>query len=195
MGVGSLPPANVPFFDSKTGLILREWYMALRNILQVTGTGFLVATGGQGQAVARTMTAGPGIDITNGDGVAGDPVFTAKGPDGIGFFIGGLTTDGELLGSGIFDQDITFPSTVNAPVVRSEFPATASAVLNLKSVSGGVETQRGTITFAAGAQAASVAWTGTTYTLPAGDRLRLYAPTVHDTTLSMITGLVPGDLS
>jgi hypothetical protein len=195
MAIGSLPPANVPFFNSKTGLILTEWYQALRKILQYTGTGFVVATGSSGQAVTRVMTAGPGIDITNGNGVAGNPTFTALGPDGFGFFIGGLMTDGELLGSGVFDKDITFPSTANTPVVKSEFPATASAVLNLKSISGGVETQRGTITFAAGATDAAVAWTGSTYILPAGDRLRLYGPAVHDTTLSMITGLIPGDLS
>lgn len=37
------------------------------------GTGLVVQTG-PGSTVARTLTAGPGINITNGNGVAGNPI-------------------------------------------------------------------------------------------------------------------------
>ncbi len=195
MAIGSLPPASVPFLNSKTGLVLIEWYNALRKILQFTGTGFLVGTGPNGQAVTREMEAGPGISITNGDGVAANPVFTAKGPDGFGFCIGGLMSDAEFLGMGIFDKDITFPSAVNAPVVKSLYPATADAVFEVKAVIAGVDTPKGTVTFAAGGQTGTVAWTGVQYVLPSGTPLKLFGPATRDATLSMVTGLIPGDLS
>jgi hypothetical protein len=174
----------------------RLWDALCRAIearLEVLGQG-IVAALGDGTGVGRTITGGPGISVADGDGIAGNPTIYRLGPDNFGFNIGGLMTAGEYLGSAVYDDDVLFPSVLKPPVVVSEFPATASAVFNIKSRTGAVETQRGTITFAAGGTTGTVAWSGV-YTLPAGDRIKLYGPTPKDTTLSMITGLVPGDLS
>lgn len=194
MALGLLPPANMPFLNPQTGLVNTEWYLALRNILHFLGSGILVGTGSAGQAVTRSIVGGYGIEVTDGSGVGGNPTVTALGPDGFGFNVGGLMSVGELLGAGVLDEDISFPSATRPPVVVSQFPATASAVLNIKALIAGVETQVGTITFAAGGTTGVVAWSPSPYTLPSGTPLRLYAPSPRDITLSMITGLVPGDL-
>ena len=44
----------------------------------LSGTGFVARTG-DGAIAARTFIAGPGITITNPDGVAGAPEFSASG--------------------------------------------------------------------------------------------------------------------
>ena len=87
-----LPPAGMPFLNPQTGLINTEWYMALRNILIFQGTGVLVSTSGQGNAIVRSIVGGAGIDVSNGDGQAGNPTILALGPDGFGFFVGGFAS-------------------------------------------------------------------------------------------------------
>lgn len=192
---GILPPPNMPFLNPRTGLVNTEWYVCLQGIIRFFGSGVLVGTGSGGAAVTRTIVGGVGIDVANGTGVGGNPTISDLGPDNFGFFVGGLMSNGELLGSAIFDDDVVFPSVLKPSVIVSENPATASAELVIKSRAAGVETHRGTITFAAGASTGVLAWATGAYTLPAGDTLKLYAPTVHDLTLSKITGLVAGDLS
>ncbi len=192
---GPLPPPTMPFLNPTTGLVNLEWYVALQGVLRFIGSGVLVGVGPGGNAVTRTITAGPGIDVQDGDGIAGNPTISDLGPDNFGFNVGGLMSAGEELGTAVFDDDVVFPSVLKPSVVLSEFTATASAVFNIKSLSGGVETQRGTITFAAGGAVGTVAWSGGTYTLPSGDRLKLYAPSPRDLTLGKVVGLVAGDLS
>lgn len=167
---------------------------AIENKFEVVGQGIIAALA-DGTGIGRTLTAGPGILVTNGDGIAGNPTFTALGPDGFGFFVGGLMTNGELLGMGVFDKDIAFPSVVNSAVVKSLFPANGPAVLNIMAVIAGVDTQVGTISFTAGGQVGTVIWMTDPYVLTNGTPLKLFAPSPRDITLSMVTGLVPGDLS
>jgi hypothetical protein len=186
--------------DTVTGKALRGfsrfWDKAMTEIenkFEVVGQG-IVAALGDGTGIARTITGGYGIDVADGDGVAGNPTITALGPDGFGFFVGGLMTDGELLGGGIFDTDISFPSLVRDATVKSEFPATNDADLTVTAIIAGVETQIGTIGFDAGGTDGTPVWVSNPYLIPAGTPIRLYAPSPRDVSLSMITALIPGDM-
>jgi hypothetical protein len=116
---------------------------------------------------------------------------------GFGFNTTGLFSDNEEIGDGICDSDndIIFPSASRSAEIKSDIPAAATAVIHLYPVSGGIEGPAvGTVTFAAGGATGTIAWTPNPYTLPAGTKLRVRAPSPRDATLYGVTGFVPGDL-
>lgn len=53
--------------------------MAIQNSLNITDTG-IISADGSGAFTGRTLTAGTGIDLTNGDGVSGNPTITLEVP-------------------------------------------------------------------------------------------------------------------
>jgi hypothetical protein len=117
---------------------------------------------------------------------------------GFGFNTSGLFSSNEEIGDGICDSDnnITFPSASRSAEVKSDVAATAMAVMHIYPVVAGVEAAAvATITFAAAGTTGTVAWSPNPYTLPAGTKLRLRAPSPRDATLYGVTGFVPGDLA
>lgn len=121
-------------------------------------------------------------------------VSTVAGTHGFGFFAGGLLLSNELLGSCTFPLDIVFTSPDAGSVVTSEFPASATAVLNVLAPdpSSGLDVVVGTFTFAAASKVAVVAWGAGTYTLKAGKVLKLRAPTPADAGLASVHGTISG---
>ena len=109
---------------------------------------------------------------------------------GFGFFTTGLYANNELLGQGVFTAAITFPLESLPSVAIATVPAAATSALRL--VVGGTEV--GTITFAMGATAATIAWSSPPYTLPADTPIQLFAPLIADTQLSGVNGLLLGSL-
>lgn len=119
-----------------------------------------------------------------------------NGGTGFGFNTTGLFTDNEELGDGICDsdKDLTFPSATRSAKVTSDLPAASTAIMHVYPVAAGIEQPAvATINFAAAGTAGTVAWSPNPYTLPAGTKLRLRAPSPRDATLSGVTGFIPGD--
>jgi len=116
------------------------------------------------------------------------------GTHGFGFFDGGLLADGELLGSATYPVDITFATGDSGSSVTAEFPASATAVMNVLAPdpSSGLNVVVGTFTFAAHSKIATVAWGTGTYTLKAGSVLKLLAPSPPDAGLANVHGTVVG---
>lgn len=80
------------------------------------GSGFLVGQGGATDAVARTLTAGNGISIANGDGVSGNPTISADTATTPQFSSGtGDVPATGALGTFYFETDVpgayTYPAT------------------------------------------------------------------------------------
>lgn len=68
----------------------------LTAIAGLASTG-LIARTGAGTAAVRTLTAGAGVTITNGDGVAGNPTIAISGGSGLGDVVGPAgATDGHI---------------------------------------------------------------------------------------------------
>lgn len=122
-------------------------------------------------------------------GVAGtSDVSQAVSPAGFGFFAGGLLLAGELLGTAVFNHDVSFESADPADAVHALVAPTSTAVFSMKV---GLTTV-GTITFAGGSTVGVVAWTGGLYVLLTGVALSLYAPASADATLASVSGIVSG---
>lgn len=118
----------------------------------------------------------------------------AKAKIGFGFFDSGLYLDHELLGAAAFGETVSFPSANNVASVTSQIEAAASAVFTMVSTDGsGIDVVVGTITFAAHSKTGVVAFSPSHFVLALGKPLRLFAPTVHDASLSDVTGLIYGD--
>lgn len=112
---------------------------------------------------------------------------------GFGFYDGGLLNAGELLGTAIYSADVTFANAADGDTVTSLSPAAAIAVFTLIAPNTlGVPTQVGTVTFAAGANVGTIAWSPNPFLLPKGTALKLFAPSPADLSLADVTGLVEG---
>jgi hypothetical protein len=83
-----VPSSQEPITDENK-LVTRVWYTYFDNLVRtvsgwvegltgLTSNGIVVRTGAD-EYDTRTITAGNGIDITNGDGVSGNPVITFTG--------------------------------------------------------------------------------------------------------------------
>lgn len=79
MSIGKkIPPSGRPLVDLKTGLCDPQWYIFLKlfannALVGAGGTGIVVDDGGT--LLARAITTGSNkISITNGDGIAGNPI-------------------------------------------------------------------------------------------------------------------------
>jgi hypothetical protein len=120
---------------------------------------------------------------------------SSAGARGFGLNTTNLFSAGEELGACVFEDDITFPSATRSYYVTSEVAATGIATAKIYERNAGVETQVGTIVWSAGGTVATVTWTPNPYTLIAGRKLKVYAPSPRDATLANVTGEVPGDLS
>lgn len=83
MAISKKIPANVPVVDSKTFKIHPQWDNFFRTFanatlnLNTTTTGIVTQISAT-ETVNRTLTAGLGIAITNGDGVAGNPAISVN---------------------------------------------------------------------------------------------------------------------
>ena len=111
---------------------------------------------------------------------------------GFGFFAGGNLAAGELLGSAVYPFDMLFPGTSWASEIKSEFPATSTAVFTMVNTSTSAVV--GTITFSAGSATGVVAWSPTSpYTLPATQRLWIFMRHLCPIrTVAYVTGLIQG---
>lgn len=69
----------------------------------------LIARTGAGTAAARTLTAGSGISVTNGDGVSGNPTIAASGLLVSNFDSAAIVTAADTVASN--DNDTTVPTT------------------------------------------------------------------------------------
>ena len=88
-------PDNIPIAHKDTGKVNFIWNQWFTNVqikintitasivaLSKNATAGFFASDGAGGIFARTLTAGTGITITNGDGVAGNPVISASASGG-----------------------------------------------------------------------------------------------------------------
>lgn len=136
-------------------------------------------------------TLGAAIAYTNAQ-----IALVAAPPVGIGFFIGGLMLDNELLGCVLFSHNITFSSGDAKSIVEAQVPATADAVFNLVTIAlDGTQTHVGTITMPAGQYIGTVAWDSSPFTLPPGLIIAMLAPSPADATLAFVTGSLNGALT
>jgi|SRR5665213_2099854 len=120
--------------------------------------------------------------------VAGQTAASSRA--GFGFSAGGTLKSGELLGTGVWARAVTFGT--GSYSITSLIPAHASATFILKAIIAGVPTQVGSFVFAAGGKSATLTWSPTPYTNPAGTPLQLIAPTPNDANLASLTGIVNG---
>lgn len=93
-----------------TGLELATGSVALTGqalALHNLATNGIIARTGAGTVAGRTLTAGSGITITNGDGVAGNPTISATG---------GGTVTSIIAGTGLTGGTITTTGTIAADV-------------------------------------------------------------------------------
>ena len=163
--------------------------------------GYLLGrTKGQGPAelISFEQLRAPGANFTSNYAIAIAAAIakvTALFRNGVGFYVGGLMANGELLGACVFEKNITFTTGDTKTICEAEYATTATTVLEIAELdySTGIETDVGTITFTgAGAKLGVVAWTASPYTLVAGKILELYAPAVADITLSHVAANING---
>lgn len=149
---------------------------------------------GQGQGAVQVLNLDDllqRLNLASGGKISGGGV---KAKIGFGFFDSGLYLDHELLGAAAFGETVSFPSANNVASVTSQIEAAASAVFTMVSTDGsGIDVAVGTITFAAHSKTGVVAFSPSPFVLALGKPLRLFAPTVHDASLSDVTGLIYGD--
>lgn len=113
---------------------------------------------------------------------------------GFGFFAGGLMKDHELLGAGVFAENVAFASgglTGLADVATAQIAPTSDASFTFVVLGVIV----GMITFLAGEITGTVTWSPNPYTLTTGSQLQLYAPTPPDPSLSSVSATIYGTKS
>lgn len=100
-------------YDISQALNAAQQLMARTNIgaLVDPSANGLVAKTGAGTASGRTLTAGTGISVSNGDGVSGNPTVTNDGVTSFGGSTGVIT-----LGSGLSMSGNTLSSTITGGV-------------------------------------------------------------------------------
>lgn len=87
---------------------------------------------------------------------------------------------------------VTLPSALaTSPVPVCEVAPGAAVTLTLQQIHAGTATTLGAVNFAAGALSGTFSFLTQT-TVPAGDRLRLYAPSSVDTTMAGLAGTIAG---
>lgn len=171
--------AHVPTTATELSALLDLFGSVTGSIIYRSATGWVVRLPGNADDV---LTIDAGLPVWKPNSAAGGPV-------GFGFNIEGVLADGETLGAGLYAVDMLFSDADAQTVVEALLPAAATAVLSLRIPD---DTEVGTVTFAAGALTATVAWTGAAYTLPASTVLRLLVPGTADAALGYITGTVHG---
>ena len=137
--------------------------MAVQNSLRITQAG-MVAFDGAATFAGRTLTAGSGISITNGDGISGNPTITASGNVPISFVTNsgsGTPTAGvlNLLGTGAISSSAS-GNTVTIAFSASGVPTIATTY---NADSGSATPSLNTITFAGSGSVVTSA-TGSTIT-------------------------------
>jgi hypothetical protein len=87
--------------------------------------------------------------------------------------------------------ELTFPANFStSPAPGCEVAPVATVTLTFQTIHAGTPTTVGTLTIAGSATTGNYATTG--FLLPAGDRLRLYAPAAVDTTITGLYGTIAG---
>ena len=81
--------------------------LALHNL----ATNGIISRTGSGTVAARTITAGTGISVTNGDGVSGNPTITNSAPSQ---YLGTATTKAIMYNAQTIGENITVGATQNA---------------------------------------------------------------------------------
>jgi hypothetical protein len=119
------------------GVVVQAYSAILAGVVALAGTTGLVAKTGASSFVARTITAGSGTTVTNGDGVSGNPTIAVSGSGGTLGTAAAVTTYG-----GAFDGDVTFDTGAAAPTGWT----LASSTFTRDAVLG--ECQYKTVTFA-----------------------------------------------
>jgi hypothetical protein len=97
----------------------------------------------------------------------------------------------------IFDvempMDVDFPADFStSPTPGCEVAPAADVTLTFQTISGGIPTTIGTLTILTGATTGTLDTSATPFTVPQGDRLRLYADAAVDTTIAGVFGTVMG---
>lgn len=153
--------------------------------------GYILGRSSRGNGDVELLRAGDfrAVGIASAGQIA-----AVTGVHGFGFFAGGTLADSELLGSGTFPVDITFVNSDPNSSVTAEFAPASTAVLNVKAADpiSGLDVVVATFTFAASSKTAVIAWTGGSYTLPAGKVIKLIAPHPADTSLANVHGTITG---
>ena len=108
--VSATPAASKVVKSGAGGTIDNGWLDADIKALGDNSTNGLWARTGSGTGSARTLTAGSGVTITNGDGVSGNPTIAASGSGGATGTAAAVTTYG-----GAFDGDVTFDTGGSTP--------------------------------------------------------------------------------
>jgi hypothetical protein len=151
--------------------------LALHNL----ATNGIIARTGAGTVAGRTITAGTGITVSNGDGVSGNPTITNSAPDQVV----------SLTGSGATSVSGTYPNfTISSTDTNTTYSLATSTVAGLvelfsdtvQSVAANAVTATASRTYgiqlnSAGQAVVNVPWenTGTTYT--AGNGISLSGTT------------------
>lgn len=130
------------------------------------------------------------VDATNTNAAA---IAANAAKTGFGFFAGGLLLDHELLGAGVFPDDIKFITGGPAgnDIVTCQIAPTSDATLTV--VVGGIIIAN--IVILAGELVGSVTWVPSPYTLTARTQFKLFAPTPVDPTLTSVSGAIFGTKS
>ncbi|HEV2100667.1 MAG TPA: hypothetical protein VGR45_17310 [Stellaceae bacterium] len=89
--------------------------------------------------------------------------------------------------------DLTFPANFStSPTPGCEVAPGSTATFTFQTISGGTPTTVGTLTIAGSATTGSYSTSGLPVLVPAGDRLRLYAPGAVDAAITGLFGTIMG---
>ena len=143
-----ITPPRVPIIDDRTGYVSREWYRFFYNLFAFTGLGsgiLPITSGGTGTSslptngqlligddnnyTLNTLTAGDGIDVTNGAGsITLDNTGVLSNVAGTGIAVSSATGDVTIDNTGVLSNTAGNGVTISSPTGANTISANARLI-------------------------------------------------------------------